>query len=189
MTKVGFICEGKTEKMIVGSADFQKFLKGVGIDCIADIIDAGGNGNLLPKYLPAFTKRLIAKGAEKIVILTDLDSNVCITLTRQRINAPEDHIVIVAVKQVESWFLADSECMSALCKTKVHFPEPEIPISPFEEIRNLLLKHTGRGSSDKLLLAASCLRNNFSIAKAAQHPNSNSAKYFLDKLATFHVEH
>jgi len=189
MTKVGFICEGRTEKMIVESPDFQQFLKSAGIDCIPDIIDAGGNGNLLPKNLPAFTNRLIAKGAEKIVILTDLDSNVCITFTKQRINAPNDHIVIVAVKQVESWFLADSECMSALCKTKVHFSEPEVPEYPFEEIRKLLLKHTGRGASDKLLLAAACLRNNFSVTKAAQHPNCNSAKYFIDKLATFHVEH
>jgi hypothetical protein len=184
MMKVGFICEGKTEKAIVQSVDFQQFLRSMNLDCVPDIIDAGGNGNLLPKNLPAFTNRLIAKGAEKIFILTDLDDNICITLTKQRIDAPKAHVVIVAVKQVEAWFLADSDCMSALCKTRVHFPNPETLDSPFEEIRNLLLKHTGRGSSDKLLLAAACLRNNFSIAKAAEHPNCNSAKYLIGKLRT-----
>jgi hypothetical protein len=51
MIKVGFICEGKTERAIIGSAAFQQFLKGLNIDCIADIIDAGGNGNLLHKNL------------------------------------------------------------------------------------------------------------------------------------------
>jgi len=184
MTKVGFICEGRTEKMIVESPDFQQFLKSAGIACIPDIIDAGGNGNLLPKYLSAFTNRLIAKGAERIIILTDLDKDVCITLTKQRISAPDNHVVIVAVKQVEAWFLADSYCMSALCKTRVNVPDPEAVINPFDEIRSLLLKHTGRGSSDKLLLAAACMRNGFSMTKAANHTNCNSAKYFIEKLET-----
>jgi hypothetical protein len=189
MIKVGFICEGKTERAIVESTDFQQLLKRIHIDCIADVIDAGGNGNLLPKNISAFTQRLRAKGAERVIILTDLDNNACITITKERIGAPEDHIVIVAVKQIESWFLADSECMSALCKTRIHFAEPEIPLNPFDEIKNLLLKHTGRGTSDKLLLTSYCLKNNFSITKAAQHPNCNSAKYFIEKLRAFHVEH
>ena len=180
--KLGFICEGKTEKKIVESPNFQQFLTGIGHTCVEDVIDAGGNDNLLPKYLPQFTQRLIAKGAEKIIVLTDLDEDACITVTKQRIAAPQDHLVIISVKKVEAWFLADDVCMSAICKTNIHFDLPENEAVPFETIKQLLIQHIGRGVGDKILLAAKMLNNNFSILSAAAHANCMSAKYFVDKL-------
>ena len=180
--KLGFICEGKTEKKIVESENFQQFLTSIGHNCVTDIIDAGGNDNLLPKYLPQFTQRLISKAAEKIIVLTDLDADTCITLTKERIDAPTNHLVIVSVKQVEAWFLADNDCMTIICKTNIHFDFPENENVPFETIKQLLIEHTGRGVGDKILLAAKVLNNNFSVIKAAAHPNCNSAKYFVEKL-------
>jgi hypothetical protein len=182
--KVGFICEGKTEKKIVESDNFQQFLKSIGIECISDIIDAEGNGNLLPKHLPQYSQILISKGAEKIIILTDLDADACITLTKERINAPGNHLVIVSVKMIEAWFLADDVCMSAICGQPIHFNLPENEDEPFEIIKQELIRCTTRGVGDKILLAAKMLRNNFSVINAAAHPNCSSAKYFVEKLKT-----
>ena len=46
MVKVGFICEGATEKIIVESVNFKNFLKENNLEFIR-AIDANGNGNLL----------------------------------------------------------------------------------------------------------------------------------------------
>jgi hypothetical protein len=180
--KVGFICEGKTERKIVESDNFQQILNGLGIECVFPVIDAEGNGNLLPEYLPEYSELLHTNGAERIVVLTDLDADACITFTKQRINAPANHFVIVSKKQIESWFLADDVCMSAICGQSIHFELPENEPAPFETIRQIFLTHTGRGVGDKILLAAKMLRNNFSVLNAAAHPNCKSAKYFVEKL-------
>jgi len=180
--KLGFICEGKTEKKIVESTNFQQFVTSIGHSCIPDIIDAKGNGNLLPESLSEFTNILLSKGAEKIVVLTDLDEDACITITKQRISAPQSHIVIISVKKIEAWFLADDTCMSKICKIQIHFEKPEQEHTPFETIKSLLLQHTNRGVSDKILLAAKVMHNDFSILQAAAHPNCHSAKYLVDRL-------
>lgn len=118
MVKVGFICEGKTEKKIVESPKFQNYLSTIGVAAVGEIRDAGGNGNLLPQNLIKFVTPLREKGAEKIVIVTDLDQDACITLTKNRIDSGENRIVIVAVIQAEAWFLADSFTLSTLLKKK-----------------------------------------------------------------------
>jgi len=182
--KLGFICEGKTEKKIVESPNFQQFLTSIGHTCVEDIIDAKGNGNLLPEHLAEFTEVLLAKGAERIVVLTDLDEDACITLTKQRINAPQSHVVIISVKKVEAWFLADDVCMSTICKTPIHFEQPEQEQNPFQTIKSLLIQHTTKGIGDKILLAARVIFNDFSILRAAAHPNCLSAKYLVNKLTT-----
>jgi hypothetical protein len=180
--KLGFICEGKTEKKIVESENFQQLLTDLNHTCVPDIIDAKGNGNLLPKYLDSFSQRLKANEAEKIIIITDLDEDACITLTKERIAAKEDHIIIVSVKKIEAWFLADSNCMSSICGTEIQHEFPEEVLNPFETIKEYLISHTSRGIGDKILLAAKMINNNFSVANAAKHANCNSAKYLIQKL-------
>lgn len=181
--KVGFICEGKTEKKIVASDNFQNFLKSIHIECVENVIDAKGNGNLLPKFLPAFVNTLSDAGAEKICIITDLDMDACITITKDRIDTPRNYITVVSVKQIEAWFLADSACMSIILgQENFRFESPENEDDPFERIKQLLIQYTSRGVSDKILLAAKMLNNNFSVLNAAAHPNCNSAKYLVAKL-------
>lgn len=102
MVKIGFICEGRTEKNIVESDSFQKWLCLNGFDCSLPVIDAKGNGNLLPHKIEALRQELLDRGVHKIVILTDLDVDSCITLTRQRITERTDQLIIVAVKQIEA---------------------------------------------------------------------------------------
>lgn len=181
--KLGFICEGHTEKAIIDSINFQQFLKDRSYTWVPDIINAEGNGQLLPTNLPQFTQRLTSQGAEKIIILTDLDKDACVTVTKQRISAPADHLVFVSVKAIEAWFLADDVSMSIICSTEeFHFEHPENEVNPFETIRQLLLTHTGRSLPFKTKLAKRVLENDFSVLRAAAHPNCPSAKYFIDKL-------
>lgn len=179
--KLGFICEGKTEKKIIESQDFQQILRALSLECVEDIVDAKGNGNLLPHNLFEESQRLLSKGADRVIIITDLDEDACITSTKQRIAAPNNHIIIIAVKAIEAWFLADSAFMTWICETEISIEEPESFLNPFQYLRGLLLEKTGKGIQ-KIVLARRAANNNFSIRNAAAHPACPSAKYFLDKL-------
>jgi len=182
MVKVGFICEGKTERKVLESVKFQKLLIYTGIERVGDVYNAGGSGNLLPGKLQEALGLLFAQGAEKIIILTDLDEDACITFTKNRITTDENRILIVAVRKIESWFLADSETMSLLLKEKFEFELPEKEIEPFETLKALFINKYDRGIGVKDTFTARMLKYGFSLENAAQHPNCPSATYFLDKL-------
>lgn len=182
MVKIGFLCEGKTEVKIVRSKKFQDYLLRIGIDLVEPIIDAKGGGNLLPDNSKEYLNTLWSNGVQKIVVLTDLDDDACITLTKQRITTNEKRIVIVAVRKIESWFLADSETLSLLLKQKFEFTQPEKEEIPFITIKNIFLEKQNRGIGDKDILTARMLKYGFSVENAAQHPNCPSAAYFLKKL-------
>ena len=182
MVKVGFICEGETEKIIVDSVDFKNILSSNNLQLV-NTIDAKGNGNLLPKNIVPFIESLKDNGAEKIFILTDLDEDVCITKTKERINAPETIVVVIAVKQVEAWFLADSITLSKMFGKEFHFDFPENENSPIERLRDIFVTQTGSGiGPSKLSFAKRIVKEGFSVSNAANHPNCNSAKYLLSKL-------
>lgn len=182
MVKVGFICEGETEKIIVDSVEFKKILASKNLQLV-NAIDAIGNGNLLPKNITPFIELLKDDGAEKIFILTDLDEEVCITKTKERINAPETVVVIISVKQIEAWFLADSVTLSKVFGKEYQFNLPENEKNPREKLREIFVNETGRGIGDsKPKFAKRFLNEGFSILNAAKHPNCNSAKYLFSKL-------
>ena len=50
MVKIGFVCEGETEKLINESDRFRQFLFDNNCELLK-VIDATGNGNLLPKHI------------------------------------------------------------------------------------------------------------------------------------------
>jgi hypothetical protein len=185
MVKVGFICEGQTEKIIVDSTDFKNILALHNLQLV-NAIDATGNGNLLPKNITPFIESLKDDGAEKIFILTDLDKDVCITKTKERINVPETVVVIISVKQIEAWFLADSVTLSKVFGKEYQFDFPEKENYPREKLRKIFVAETetGRGIGDsKPKFAKRILNHGFSISNAAAHPNCDSAKYLLSKLS------
>ncbi len=64
--------------------------------------------------IKGYIERLEKSGAEVILILSDLDENICITETKNRIEARLQDIVIVAVKKIEAWFLANGTTMQFL---------------------------------------------------------------------------
>ncbi len=182
MVKVGFICEGETEKIIVDSFDFKNILEKRNLKLIK-AIDATGNGNLLPKNIKPFIENLKDDGAEKIFILTDLDQDLCITKTKERINAPHDLIIVISVKQIEAWFLADSTTLSNIFKEGFYFDFPEVENNPREKLKDIFIAKTNRGIGDsKPKFAKRIIKDGFSVSNSALHPNCNSAKYFLDKL-------
>ena len=94
MVKLGFIGEGTTEKIILQSESFRQYLLSNEISFVENVIDATGNGNLLPKNIEGFVNRLKDDGATAIIILTDLDEDKCISLTKERIDPEGKHISI-----------------------------------------------------------------------------------------------
>lgn len=92
MVKIGFICEGDTDKMVLESSDFQAILTNLNIKCVR-VEDADGGGNLLPQHIEKYRNSLHSFGATKIIILTDLDENTCVTFTKERLKALPDEII------------------------------------------------------------------------------------------------
>jgi hypothetical protein len=184
MVNIGFICEGDTEVKIVRSSAFQQLLIDCRLQCIFPIEDADGNGNLLPHKLMERRSVLEKAGTNAIFVLTDLDQNISIEDTRLRIGEYKNQHIVVAVRQAEAWFLADSATLSRLLDSHFHVEYPEQETKPFEKIRDLFLQRTGRGVGTKPILARRMLKYGFTIENAAKHPNCPSAQYFLTKLQT-----
>ena len=184
MVRIGFIGEGKTEQIVLESASFQEWLQQHGIERVGTVIDADGAGNLLPDRISPLRIELFGYQADVIVILTDLDNDQSVHIIKQRIGESNKQIVIVAVKKIEAWFLADELTLTNLTNAAVKIEYPELIDDPFGAIQQLFLDKTGRGIGTKPMLARRMLKYGFTIEKAAQHPNCPSATYFLTKLQT-----
>ena len=102
MVKLGFIVEGVTEKIILEQSDFFNYLDSLHVGYIPIVVDAKGNGNLLPNRLAQYTDTLFDEGATDIFILTDLDDEQCITNTKARISNNANRFVIVSIKTIEA---------------------------------------------------------------------------------------
>lgn len=184
VVNIGFICEGYTELFILESESFKIILNSLKLKSIG-VINVEGNGNLLPHNIKIHQENLFDEGASLIFVLTDLDKDFCITKTRLRITEFENQVIIVAVKQIESWFLADNSTMNLIFKEGYSFEYPENEDVPIETIRKLYFDKFRRGlvgRDEKKKLAKKMIHNGFSIQNAANHPNCPSAKYFLTKL-------
>lgn len=182
MVKLGFICEGGTEKIIIESLAFREFLLVNNFELVK-AFDATGNGNLLPENISPMINNLLEEGAEKIFVITDLDEDVCITKTKERINAPSEIIVIVSVKKIEAWFLADSSTLSSIFKGNFLFEKPENESDPRQVLKDLFIEKIGRGIGEsKPRFATKMVNYGFSVINSAAHPDCSSAKYFLHKL-------
>ena len=68
MVRLGFICEGATEKLIVESYQFRQLLLSNNIELIEPVIDANGGGNLLPKNIEQFVSILSNPFSSSILI-------------------------------------------------------------------------------------------------------------------------
>ena len=186
MVTIGFIVEGDTEKILFSSTAFQNYLASVNVNYIPEIINAKGYNNLLPHRLKEFTTILTNKGANKIFIITDLDTDECVTKTKERIKADEIHQCIISKKTIESWLLADTETIRKYFNSDNYICEtPETIINPFEEIKNQRMTHINKGVSDKKILVKTLLNLGLSFKNITSNPNCNSAKYFHNKLIQY----
>lgn len=186
MVKIGFICEGATEQILLLSDNFRLYLSSINLQLI-NVINACGSGNLLPHNISGYLKSLEKAGAEVIFILTDLDDDICITKTKERIRPRGQDIVVIAVKKIEAWFLANTNAMRSLLNdAEFSFLTPELENNPFETINRLLVKHKGRGigrtSAGKIKLVSKLIELGFQLPDSATHPNCLSVIYFINKL-------
>lgn len=179
--KLGFIVEGDTEKIILDSPEFKSLLINQNISYVDQIINAGGNGNLLPQNIIGYIDVLKQKGADKIIVLADLEEAMCFTEVKTRIDGQELTICI-AKRTIESWFLSDSNSLSSLFRARESCEFPEDITNPFEYLSQRRQFHQGRGFGDKKILAKLMVKSGFSIENAKDHSNCPSAKYFYNKL-------
>lgn len=185
MVKAGFIGEGKAEEMILTSNPFSLLLKKNNIENVG-VFNAGGEGDFKVESdkIISFFNIFSDRSADIVFLLTDLEEDPCITETKNRIFkfCEKRQIEIIAVKAIESWFLADSESLSQIFRKKYFFKKPEITVEkPFTVIKDEFVKNTKRGIS-KIRLVSKMLNHGFTIENAAKHDNCDSAKYFINKL-------
>ncbi|GEM_PF-234059 len=189
MVRVGFVVEGYCEKILLESSHFHDWAKQHDILICEPIINARGGGNLCPKNIEAsITECHRLANPDKIIILTDLECDPCVTATKARIGY-EINQIIVAKKALEAWFMADTIAMRRWLKNNDFqgevYPEntPDMPWNRLKEIAKSYHKE-GRGPGTRKIHFAKIMINKlgFSIERAAAHLNCSSAKYFLDKL-------
>lgn len=128
--KVGFIGEGGSDVIILKSRTFEKLLNSYGLNRI-DVLDAEGIGNFYNpnSKVKGLVNDLENKGAEKIVILSDLEDFPCIREAKTKLaNFTDKQINIIAKKALESWFLADTLLLSKLLKVDLSYVSPEKPL-------------------------------------------------------------
>lgn len=181
MVKFGLICEGETENIHFNTPEFIELLREFKLELVG-IVETGSKNQYFQDRLIKHRQILLDKGAEKIMVLVDLDTDTCITLTKQAVQPFNNQTVIVAVKEFENWYLADTVALQNLLGREVAIienPEQE----PDAEKKIIGLRGKGFGGS-KPRLANAMKRSGFTIERAALHQNCPSARYFLTKLQT-----
>jgi len=186
VVKIGFVVEGDTEKLLIESILFHKWAAQNQIEIGTPIINAGGGGNLCAKNIGKYIDACLTQvKPDKLVVLTDLECEPCITQVKQRISDERVAKIFVARKAIEAWFLADTEAMQAWLKYSEFsedFPEQTIQM-PWERLREVGKTFHKRDPGGKVLFTRNMInRFSFSIERAATHPQCQSAKYFLEKL-------
>ncbi|WP_428658029.1 hypothetical protein [Runella sp.] len=192
MVKVGFIVEGDTEKQIISSESFNTLCRSKGIEVISGVLPAnkkerGKDVFKNAEKLASFAALLYDRGADCVFCMRDLEDLPCITSAKEEINSTDDNIKkVIVVRQIETWFLADTLLMEHCFggSFRIMFPETAVPEGipkPEEKLKEIsVATRNGRGIGDKLLFAKRLIMNGFSIEHSAQ--NSPSAAYFLNKL-------
>jgi len=185
MVKVAFLVEGKVEKKLIDYLVSEDWFSQFNIEQAGPVIDVKGGGSLCPHNMQAFVEQAIAHNPDKILILTDLECDPCVTKTKERLGNCPICSIVLARKAIEAWFLADDEVVKYFTDNKLQsFEYPEDTDGmPYDKLKEIALEHTGRGVGLKILCANKILKRiGFKIENAANHPNCHSAKYFIDKV-------
>lgn len=74
MVTVGFVVEGASEKRLVESELFQKWLReDCNLEVVEPVVDAAGNGNMCSHNIETFVKNLrTIANPDKVVVLGDI---------------------------------------------------------------------------------------------------------------------
>lgn len=184
MVKLGFIVEGKTEKLVIESDTFKAWLEANGCERINPVLDANGGGNLLPQHIEPMVNLLKGAGAEHIIILTDLELDPDFDTVKNRITTTHTDLIFIAVKAIEAWFLADSQAMNSwLETTNFHEASPENTIAmPWDRLKEIAEEREKRGPGTKVKFTKKILKCGYDTQNAAEHGNAPSAEVFLNGL-------
>ena len=200
MVTVGFIVEGDSEAILLKDDSFLSFLQSININCNKDlVINAGGKNNLyhphadfsaIERKVKGWVETLKDKGASVIFFLIDFDnSDPCFTQFKSKVYHYPQNIIVIAKQALEAWYLADHIALSAYLQQNIlPVKQPELPLSPFEEIKKLKLQYKNRSIADKKFLTKDMIRSGFALTNAAAHPECLSAQYFLSKLNALNMK-
>lgn len=192
MVKVGFICEGDTETIILNHSNFDDFLTSINLKKVGRAIKSGdddkegGKGNMMPNHPKVIRNinALLEQEAEYIFFIRDLEDLPCITTAKEEIHSIPSGIKIISVKAFDAFFLADTETLTNLLGQEYDLKEnPETFNNPISKLREIFVEIRGinKGIGDnKKKIARLFADNGFSFFNAAK--NSESAKYFIKKL-------
>ena len=192
MVTVGFVVEGASEKRLVESELFRKWLReDCNLEVVDPVVDAAGNGNMCSRNIETFVKNLRrSANPNMVVVLADLDPDTCAPCVQKRkeiIGCQGIDLVAIAKKAMESWFLADTKAMrqwlgdGAFCETH---PET-LAEMPWDRLKKLRTKQN-RGPGSKLSFARKFIRDHgFDVRQAARHSQCPSAHYFVERLCAF----
>lgn len=186
MKKIGIIGEGSSETIIFNSEAFNNFSLANQLS-IVGVYNAGGRDIILNKSpkIESFFKIFKDLNADYIIIVSDLENDVCISAYKNKIPKYDDkQIEIVAVRSIESWLLADTDTLKMLLDTEFYYEYPESTNKlPFDELQEIFLIHTQRGlGPSKPRIMKRFVRSGFSVSNSANHKNCPSAAYFVNKL-------
>ncbi len=187
---VGFVVEGASDKYLVESELFRKWLReDCNLEVVDRAVDAAGNGNMCSRNIGDFVQQLrTEKNPDKVVVLADLDPEICAPCVQERkkiIGSQDIDLVAIARKAMESWFLADTESMrrwlgdDTFCEVN---PET-LTGMPWDRLRKLgSKKGSGPGKSKPRFVERFICDHGFDVRRAAQHTNCPSARYFVERL-------
>jgi hypothetical protein len=186
MVKIGFICEGDVEKMFVETINFQNYLKRIKLEKVGNIINAEGNGNLNHNYLKEHTKSFDNVNPDRIIILTDSDGKKREDIENIIKPKKDTHILILAVQEIEAWFLSDINTLRDVLKDKNYTlsNNPECIEKPSEKFLPKLIYQKRKLTLNKKAIADLFLNKDtkrtyyFNIENA----ECKSAKEFLTQL-------
>ncbi len=185
--RIGFIYDGETEEVIIKSDIFKKYLDSIGLRSV-------GEFKYKRNKISAYSNILIGKGAERVVILADMEQSPCFLEVLERYgdeNLNDYHKIIVAKRMSESWLLADTATLKGILRIGKHRPfnendNPEAENDPHHKINQMLSRHANRTGNKKKamkftskpILAKKFLDNGFTIEAAVAHPRCTSVQYF-----------
>ncbi|MFH2141116.1 MAG: hypothetical protein ABIJ97_01740 [Bacteroidota bacterium] len=183
--KIGIIYDGETEEIIFKSATLKDVLGASNIQSVGEYKYQSGK-------IKIYSESLKNKGAEKIVIVTDMEQLPCYTEVKKRFNANESlsdiHEIIIVKRMAEAWFIADTKTMKKILrkgsKEKLNYA-PETYNNPYNKLCEIISQNSNnkeKKRSSKVKLAKQFIDNGFSVVNAANHSKCSSAKYFLKKL-------
>ena len=86
MVTVGFVVEGASEKRLIESELFRKWLReDCNLEVVDPVVDAVGNGNMCSRKIETFVKNLrTIANPDKVVVLADLDPDTCAPCVQKR---------------------------------------------------------------------------------------------------------